>query len=174
MNTQSRTFSKILGTHTSAIELFLLKRRIMGPGWLDVRGALPRKSSTPVSFYQQIQLKRCACDQMRPHDMAFVYLPECPILPSGSSLQVSWCPLEVIVKDPKQINPFADSDPLAPQEIPPLRILSLSIRDIMNHELNKREIVCATARTWHESELDLDKKVFIFYATFLDPSYGHE
>lgn len=31
------TFSRVLGTNTSAFELFVLKRKIMGPCWLEIK-----------------------------------------------------------------------------------------------------------------------------------------
>ncbi|EFP82360.2 DNA-directed DNA polymerase alpha catalytic subunit pol1 [Puccinia graminis f. sp. tritici] len=111
--TTGKTFSKIFGTGTSAFELFLLKRKIMGPCWLDVQGAIPSTRATPAS----------------------------------------WCKLEVVVKDPKLINPLSDADSTA-KEIPPLNIMSLSIRDIMNHKDNKKEIVCVTVRMWQEANLE--------------------
>jgi len=111
--TSGKTFSKVFGTGTSAFELFLLKRKIMGPCWLDVQEAVPSTRPTPAS----------------------------------------WCKLEVVVKDPKMINPLSDADPTA-KDIPPLNIMSLSIRDIMNHKDNKKEIVCVTARMWQEANLD--------------------
>lgn len=43
-----QTFSHVFGTNTSFLELFLLERRIKGPGWLDVQ--LPQLSSPPVSW----------------------------------------------------------------------------------------------------------------------------
>ena len=39
LDLKGRTFSHVLGTNTSAFELFVLKRKIMGPCWLDVKGA---------------------------------------------------------------------------------------------------------------------------------------
>lgn len=56
------------------------------------------------------------------------------------------------VSDPKDINPFAETDPNAPRDTPPLTIASLSIRTIVNHQENIREIVCATARIWSNSK----------------------
>jgi DNA polymerase alpha subunit A len=53
------------------------------------------------------------------------------------------------VYDPKDINPFSESDAEAIKDMPPLTVMSFTIRDIMNHKENKREVVCATARTWH-------------------------
>ena len=66
-------------------------------------------------------------------------------------MQVSWCKLEATVSDPKDINPFSEMDADAPKDIPPLTIMSLSVRTIVNHRENKREIVCTTARVWHDS-----------------------
>ncbi|KAJ8610436.1 hypothetical protein CTAYLR_008217 [Chrysophaeum taylorii] len=42
-----RTFERILGAGTSALELFLLKRKLMGPCWLRV--ANPRPNATRIS-----------------------------------------------------------------------------------------------------------------------------
>lgn len=42
------TFSHVFGTNTSALELFLLDRRIKGPCWLDVKQ--PQLASPPVSW----------------------------------------------------------------------------------------------------------------------------
>ncbi len=68
--------------------------------------------------------------------------------------QVSWCKVEATVSDPKDINPFPETDEDAPKDTPPLTVVSLSLRTIVNHRENTREIVCATSRTWTNSELD--------------------
>ncbi|KAI9509680.1 hypothetical protein F5148DRAFT_1185768 [Russula earlei] len=111
-NVTSPTFSRIFGTNTSAFELLVLKRKIMGPCWLQIK---------------------------KPH-----------VEYKG----VSWCKFEVTVADPKDINPFAETDPNAPKDIPPLTIASLSIRTVVNHQENIREIVCATARIWSNTQID--------------------
>ncbi|KAI0285993.1 DNA polymerase alpha catalytic subunit [Russula aff. rugulosa BPL654] len=97
-NVSSPTFSRIFGTNTNAFELLVLKRKIMGPCWLQIK---------------------------KPH-----------VEYKG----VSWCKFEVTVEDPKDINPFAETDPNAPRDTPPLTIASLSIRTIVNHHENIREI----------------------------------
>lgn len=56
------------------------------------------------------------------------------------------------VSDPKDINPFAEADPGTPKDMPPLTVMSLSVRTVVNHKDNKREVVCATARIWSNSE----------------------
>lgn len=48
LNLTGRTFSHAFGTNTSALELFLVKRRVMGPCWLRVRNAT--LSSRSVSW----------------------------------------------------------------------------------------------------------------------------
>lgn len=67
-------------------------------------------------------------------------------------LQVSWCKVEATVPNPKDFNPFSETDASAPKDLPPLNIMSLSLRTIVNHQENKREVVCATARVWHNSK----------------------
>lgn len=52
------------------------------------------------------------------------------------------------MSNPKDINPFAETDQQAPRGTPPLTVVSLSLRTIVNHKENNREIVCATARIW--------------------------
>lgn len=111
-NVPSPTFSRIFGCSTSAFELLVLKRKIMGPCWLQIK---------------------------QPH-----------VEYKG----VSWCKFEVTVTDPKDINPFPETDLNAPRDTPPLTIASLSIRTIVNHQENIREIVCATARIWSNTQLD--------------------
>lgn len=69
--------------------------------------------------------------------------------------QVSWCKVEATVSDPKDINPFSETDPDAPRETPPLTVLSLSMRTIVNHKDNIREIVCASTRIWSNRKYNL-------------------
>lgn len=53
--------------------------------------------------------------------------------------------------NPKDFNPFPETDVNAPKDMPPLNVMSLSVRTVVNHQENKREIVCASARIWHNS-----------------------
>ncbi|KAH8832882.1 hypothetical protein DL96DRAFT_1583755 [Flagelloscypha sp. PMI_526] len=103
---------RIFGTNTSAFELLVLKRKIMGPCWLQIKKP-------------EIEFKG-----------------------------ISWCKVEATVSDPKDINPFSDNDESAPKEMPPLNIVSLSLSNLVNHELDKREIVCASVRTWQNVNID--------------------
>ncbi|KAJ2926264.1 hypothetical protein H1R20_g10824, partial [Candolleomyces eurysporus] len=111
MSACSPNIFKIFGTNTNAFELFVLKRKIMGPCWLVVKN------------------------------------------PHVEFKGVSWCRFEASVANPKDINPLPESDDLS-REIPPLTVMSLSIRTIINHHENKREVVCASARTWHNMQLE--------------------
>ncbi|KAI5895199.1 uncharacterized protein SCHCODRAFT_02572448 [Schizophyllum commune H4-8] len=112
MDAISPNILKIFGTNTSAFELLVLKRKIMGPCWLQIKN------------------------------------------PDVNFKGVSWCKFEATVSDPKDINPFPETDHQAPKETPPLTVMSLSVRTIVNHVQNKREIVCATARIWHNLDID--------------------
>jgi DNA polymerase alpha subunit A len=76
--------------------------------------------------------------------------------------QVSWSKLEATATDPKDINPFPETDVDAPKEVPPLTVMSLSIRTIMNHKENKREVVCASSRTWNNRMLRLTLLVSLY------------
>ncbi|KAF8196860.1 DNA polymerase family B-domain-containing protein [Mycena galopus ATCC 62051] len=77
--------------------------------------------------------------------------------PKIENKNFSWCKLEVIVTDPKDINPFAETDATAPKDTPPLTVMSLSVRTIVNHHENKREVLCTTARIWHNMLIDDSK-----------------
>ncbi|KDR67668.1 hypothetical protein GALMADRAFT_146949 [Galerina marginata CBS 339.88] len=112
MNAESQNIAQILGTNTSAFELLVVKRKIMGPCWITIKN--------PVIEHKGI----------------------------------SWCKLEATVSNPKDFNPFPETDATAPKEQPPLNVMSLSIRTIVNHQENKREIVCATTRVWHDMQIE--------------------
>ncbi len=113
MDTSGKTFSHVFGTNTSAFEIFVLKRRIMGPCWLKLEDVTV-----------------------------------------GSETPQSWCKLEVSVSEPKSVSIFADSDNNAPRETPPLNVLSLSLRTVINVKENKKEIICASTRLWNDFTLD--------------------
>ncbi|KAF8884051.1 DNA polymerase alpha catalytic subunit [Gymnopilus junonius] len=102
MNAESQNIAMILGTNTSAFELLVLKRKIMGPCWITIKNPLIENKG------------------------------------------VSWCKVEATVSNPKDFNP----------EQPPLNVMSLSVRTIVNHQENKREIVCASARIWHNMQTE--------------------
>ena len=128
----TQNIAKIMGTSTSAFELLVLKSKIMGPCWL--------------------QIKKPQMDHKGVRTSVVVHLE----WTDGERAQVSWCKVEATVSDPKDIRPISDRDPTAPKANPPLTVMSLSIRTIVNHKANHREIVCATARIWSNSELPLD------------------
>ncbi|CAG8622841.1 65_t:CDS:10, partial [Paraglomus brasilianum] len=47
-NLTGETFSHMFGTNTSALELFLIKRKVMGPCWLEIKNATP--TDTNISW----------------------------------------------------------------------------------------------------------------------------
>ncbi|WOO77500.1 DNA polymerase alpha catalytic subunit [Vanrija pseudolonga] len=106
VGTTGATFSHVFGANTSAFELLVLKRRIMGPCWLDIKGA------------------------------------------EVSTKATSWCKIEFTVSDPKNVNPVKEDDETAPKDTPPLTMMSISLRTIVNHRENKTEILVASVRTW--------------------------
>lgn len=132
-NTEGATFSKIFGTNTSAFELLVLKRKIMGPCWLEIKGCI-RKTVDPVC----ISISLCVMDSST--DLRFE--------------QASWCRLEVKVDDPKNVNPFPETDQNAPKDIPPLTVMSLAVRTIVNHEANNQEILAVTTSVWETYNID--------------------
>lgn len=71
---------------------------------------------------------------------------------SDPDRQASWCKIEFAVADPKSVNPMSEADPTAPKDTPPLTVMSIALRTIVNHRENKTEILCATTRTWEGCE----------------------
>ncbi|KAI6139794.1 hypothetical protein BKA82DRAFT_955077 [Pisolithus tinctorius] len=108
MDACSPNIFRIFGTNTSIFEIFVLKRKIMGPCWLVIK--------------------------------------DVNIDASG----ISWCKLEANVSSPKDVSPMGDGAP----EPPPLTIMSLAVRTVLNHQENKREIVCVSGRIWRDVRLD--------------------
>lgn len=107
-----QTFSQIFGTNTSALEMLLVKRKIMGPCWLKIN---------PSS----INGKSC-----------------------------SWCRTELIVTDPKQINPLQAGDG---KELPPppfMTAMSLSLRTVLNPESKAHEIVAISGLIYDSVDID--------------------
>jgi len=87
------------------------------------------------------------------------------------------------VSDPKDVNPFPETDHDAPKDMPPLTVMSLSVRTVVNHKENKREVVCATARIWSNSKSvslsitmyswDLSSNITIVICILTIPSLHH-
>ncbi|KAI7858123.1 DNA polymerase family B-domain-containing protein [Circinella umbellata] len=71
---------------------------------------------------------------------------------SGSN--ETWCKAEVVIEDPKLVNPLRDANGNAPSHIPPLVILSLSLRTVMNHQKNQNEIVAASGLVCTQVQID--------------------
>ncbi|KAL7342525.1 hypothetical protein BJY59DRAFT_689579, partial [Rhodotorula toruloides] len=65
----------------------------------------------------------------------------------------SWTKFKAEVDD-KDISPFSSSDATAAKDVPRLTVLSLSSRTVVHLKENKREIVCAAARVWHDVDID--------------------
>ena len=75
-----------------------------------------------------------------------------------STKGISWTKLEVEAQV-GDIAPFAENDAAAPKAAPPLTILSLSARTVLHLAENKRELVCASARVWHDFDIDDPKRI---------------
>jgi DNA polymerase alpha subunit A len=111
LGTSGKSFSHVFGTNTKALELFLLKRRLMGPCWIKITNW------------------------------------------TTSSKPISWCKNEIIVNDPKSVAVATEQDN-APKESPPMHVLSLSIRTVMNQHHNSNEIVSATGLIYDTVNVD--------------------
>ncbi|WFD29013.1 DNA-directed DNA polymerase [Malassezia sp. CBS 17886] len=113
MDLSGRTFSRAFGTNTTAFELFVVKRRIMGPCWLRMTNASVNTAAPQT-----------------------------------------WCKLELSVDDPKEVAPFSDFDAAAPKETPPVTVMSVAARSVVNYKENKREVVAISSRVWRDMSLE--------------------
>ncbi|ORZ15507.1 DNA polymerase family B-domain-containing protein [Lobosporangium transversale] len=68
-----------------------------------------------------------------------------------NSSKVSWCKSEFTVSDPKDIIPMKESHDIPP---PPLCVMSLSLRTILNPKNKSNEIVAVSFSIYHEVRLD--------------------
>ncbi|KAF7726453.1 DNA-directed DNA polymerase alpha catalytic subunit pol1 [Apophysomyces ossiformis] len=102
------TFSRIFGTNTGPLEHFLVKRKIMGPCWLEIRDA------------------------------------------TFSNTNETWCKVQISVEDPKLCNPLQNP----PSSIPPLVVMSLSLRTVMNSQKNTNEVIAASAMVCNQVQID--------------------
>jgi DNA polymerase alpha subunit A len=57
MDCSGSTFSHVFGTNTTPFELLVLKRKIMGPCWLNVKGATLSSKSVSSFFPAYAQLR---------------------------------------------------------------------------------------------------------------------
>ncbi|KAI8642206.1 DNA polymerase family B-domain-containing protein [Parasitella parasitica] len=71
---------------------------------------------------------------------------------SGTS--ETWCKTEISVDDPKTVNPLTDADGNRPNNVPPLVVMSLCLRTIMNEKKNVNEIVAAGALVCDKVQID--------------------
>lgn len=68
----------------------------------------------------------------------------------NSITNASWCKVEVQVSKPALITTLGDSDNL---EAPPLTLMSIALRTMMNVKENKQEIIMASARIYEDISL---------------------
>ncbi|KAI1317643.1 DNA-directed DNA polymerase alpha catalytic subunit pol1 [Mortierella claussenii] len=68
-----------------------------------------------------------------------------------NSSKISWCRSEFTVSDAKAITPMKESPDLPP---PPLCVMSLSLRTVLNPKDRSNEIVAVSTSVYHEVRLD--------------------
>jgi hypothetical protein len=56
------------------------------------------------------------------------------------------------------VNPFSESDSSAPRDIPPLTIMSINARTIINHTMNTQEILAISTAVWEDCQSDLSSR----------------
>lgn len=137
-----RTFSRAFGTQTSAMELFLLKRKIMGPCWLKVESP---DVIGPATGADQKLLSWCKAE-FNVDDAKFLTPFSDAISSTGNDAAAE--------NQPPAKAGGAPADSGVPRDVPPLTIASLAMRTVHNHQTNKREIVAMSLRTWSDAQLE--------------------
>lgn len=74
--------------------------------------------------------------------------------PTIASANETWCKVQAVIEDPKFCNTLKDASGNAPKEVPPLVIMSLSLRTVMNHQKRVNEIVAASAMVCKQVMID--------------------
>lgn len=126
-------YTRVFGSTATPFERFVVDRKIMGPCWLNIKSPKINKGDAVSLGRAPSFNRRC---QERQLTFAF-------------HAQFSWTKLEAEVSH-ENVSPFASTDATAPKDIPRLTILSMSSRTVVHLKENKREIVCAAARVWHD------------------------
>ncbi|ORX91154.1 hypothetical protein K493DRAFT_409457 [Basidiobolus meristosporus CBS 931.73] len=72
--------------------------------------------------------------------------------PQFSNRNMSWCKLEVTSNNPKEVNPVKECDNMKPT--PPLTVLSLSLKTVMNTQKHANEIVMASTLVYDQVPID--------------------
>jgi DNA polymerase alpha subunit A len=126
-----RFFERIFGARTPALEHFLLSSQLMGPSWLRVYNV------------EAMQCSPTHCKVSRPRSLPrpAQSFPTHPFLPS---LQVDFR-----VPDPSQLVKLTDPPPS-----PPLVVLSLSLKTVVNPTTQLHEVVAVSTLTHPEVQLD--------------------
>lgn len=70
------------------------------------------------------------------------------------AMNSSWCRFEIGAADPENIAPVSDPASLDLPETPPLTLMSVAFRTILNKTENKAEIVVASARVYQDVNLE--------------------
>lgn len=71
-----------------------------------------------------------------------------------AAINSTWCRFEVGVSDPENVTPVTDLSESKLPEIPPMTLMSVAFRTILNKKDNKMEIVVASARVYHNLNLE--------------------
>ncbi|GAB5035819.1 dna polymerase alpha catalytic [Nannochloropsis oceanica] len=95
-----RYFERVFGSRTTALERFLLKRQLMGPGWLKVHSPRPASSSATIAKF------------------------------------------EFVVDDPKLVRRLE-----APPPAPPVVVMSVAIKTVVNPASQLHEVVAISTMT---------------------------
>lgn len=124
-------YSHVFGTNANAFELLVVEKKIMGPGWLNLKNVQKGDAAHPVrlAHFSTPSIDRISL-------LSLFFIP-----------QNTWTKFEGTV-DADDLSVFAPEDSTAPKANPPLTILSLSTRSVVHLTENKREVVCASARVY--------------------------
>ena len=122
---------KLFGARRSLLELFLVKRRVMGPCYLRLQRRSPAVAGSIPAAVQP---------------------PVFRLVPSKE--RISHCAIEIAVSDPKAVNP-AETTMIASLPVsPPLVAMSISLHSQLDASGSKNEIVAIAVTV--ERDVDVD------------------
>ncbi|KAJ3677896.1 hypothetical protein LUZ60_001699 [Juncus effusus] len=162
---KGENFQALLGTRTSALELFLIKRKINGPCWLTI-SEFTNSSSSPsyvkeswcrfeitVDFPKKIaspaSKKKKEISEISPASKSVQEIPPASKTVRESPKEIS--PASKTVREsPKEISPASETV----REIPPLVSVAINLKTLINEKTNLNEIVSASLVCCHNTKID--------------------
>ncbi|OAY65117.1 DNA polymerase alpha catalytic subunit [Ananas comosus] len=144
---KGKHFLALLGTHTSALEMFLIKRKIKGPSWLSISKFV----TCPATQRVQSSAHLIVLVILHTVNLLYYLSTQSYYIPLVGLEQVSWCKSEIVVDCPKDISVSTSKSLL---EIPTVVVAAINLKTTINPKHNINEIVSASVICCHKAKID--------------------